>query len=193
MTRSSWLHRSAWALASAGVLALSACSSATDTAKDAAGTMGDATKNAAGAVADTTKNAAGAVADTAKDATGAVVDTTKNAAGTVADTAKNAATATGQAALAPAVNPVLDMLKKGEAEVKAGNLAGAAATMGGFQGIWEKAGPVIQPLAGDKWGAIDGAAKTVISTFGNGAKPDAATATSAITGLMGPLKGLTGQ
>ena len=182
MTRSSWLHRSAWALASAGVLALSACSSATDTAKDAAGTMGDATKNAAGAVADTTKNAAGAVADTAKDATGAVVDTTKNAA-----------TATGQAALAPAVNPVLDMLKKGEAEVKAGNLAGAAATMGGFQGIWEKAGPVIQPLAGDKWGAIDGAAKTVISTFGNGAKPDAAAATSAITGLMGPLKGLTGQ
>jgi hypothetical protein len=189
MTRSSWLHRSAWALASAGVLALSACSSATDTAKDAAGTMGDATKNAAGAVADTTKNAAGAVADTAKDATGAVVDTTKNAA----DTAKNAATATGQAALAPAVNPVLDLLKKGEAEVKAGNLAGAAATMGGFQGIWEKAGPVIQPLAGDKWGAIDGAAKTVISTFGNGAKPDAAAATSAITGLMGPLKGLTGQ
>jgi hypothetical protein len=160
MTRSSWLQRSAWALASAGVLALSACSSATDTAKDAAGT---------------------------------VTDTTKNAAGAVADTAKNAATATGQAAIAPAVNPVLDLLKKGEAEVKAGNLAGAAATMGGFQGIWEKAGPVIQPLAGDKWGAIDGAAKTVISTFGNGAKPDAAAATSAIGGLMGPLSGLVGR
>lgn len=182
MTRSPWLQRSAWALASAGVLALSACNSATNTAKDAAGTVGDATKNAAGTVVDTTKNAAGAVADTAKDA-----------AGTVADTAKNAATATGQAALAPAVNPVLDLLKKGEADVKAGNLAGAAAAMGGFQGLWEKAGPVIQPLAGDKWGAIDTAAKTVISTFGNGAKPDAAAATSAITGLMGPLKGLVGQ
>ena len=75
----------------------------------------------------------------------------------------------------------------------AGNLAGAAAAMGGFQGLWEKAGPVIQPLAGDKWGTIDTAAKTVISTFGNGAKPDAAAATSAITGLMGPLKGLVGQ
>lgn len=171
MTRSPWLQRSAWALASAGVLALSACNSATNTAKDAAGTVGDATKNAAGTVVDTTKNAAGAVADTAKDA----------------------ATATGQAALAPAVNPVLDLLKKGEADVKAGNLAGAAAAMGGFQGLWEKAGPVIQPLAGDKWGAIDTAAKTVISTFGNGAKPDAAAATSAITGLMGPLKGLVGQ
>ncbi len=182
MSRSSWLQRSTWALASAGVLALSACSSATDTAKDAAGTVTDATKNAAGTVVDTTKNAAGAVADTAKDA-----------AGTVADTAKDAATATGQAALAPAVNPVLDLLKKGEAEVKAGNLAGAAATMGGFQGIWEKAGPVIQPLAGDKWGAIDGAAKTLISTFGNGAKPDAAAATSAISGLMGPLSGLVGR
>jgi len=171
MTRSSWLQRSTWALASAGVLALSACSSATDTAKDAAGTVTDATKNAAGTVVDTTKNAAGAVADTAKDA----------------------ATATGQAALAPAVNPVLDLLKKGEAEVKAGNLAGAAATMGGFQGIWEKAGPVIQPLAGDKWGAVDGAAKTLISTFANGAKPDAAAATSAISGLMGPLSGLVGR
>lgn len=193
MTRSSWIQRSAWALAGAGVLALSACSNATDTAKDAAGTMTDATKNAAGTVVDTTKNAAGTVADTAKGAAGTVADTAKDAAGTVADTAKNAATATGQAALAPAVNPVLDLLKKGEAEVKAGNLAGAAATMGGFQGIWEKASPVIQPLAGDKWGAIDGAAKTVISTFGNGAKPDAAAAGSAITGLMGPLSGLVGR
>ena len=149
MTRFSWFKRGAWALTSAGVLALSACTTATDTAKDAAGT--------------------------------------------VAETAKDAATATGQAALTPAVNPVLDLLKKGEADVKAGNLAGAAATMGGFQGIWEKAGPVIQPLAGDKWGAVDGAAKMVISTFGSGAKPDAAAASKAITGLMGPLKGLIGQ
>jgi hypothetical protein len=110
----------------------------------------------------------------------------------VGDAAKNAATATGQAALAPAVNPVLDLLKKGEGEVKAGNLAAAAATMGGFKELWDKAAPVIRPLAGDKWPAIDTAANTVISTFGGGT-PDAAAASSAISGLIGPLSGLVGQ
>ena len=52
---------------------------------------------------------------------------------------------------------------------------------------------VIQPLAGDKWAAIDTAAKTAISTFGAGAKPDAAAAGSAITGLLGPLSALAGE
>jgi hypothetical protein len=118
---------------------------------------------------------------------------TQDAATGVGDAAKDAATAAGQAALAPAVGPVLDLLKKGEGEVKAGNLAAAAATMGGFQGLWDKAGPVIQPLAGDKWGAIDTAAKAVISTFGGGGQPDAAAAGSAITGLMGPLSALAGK
>ena len=65
--------------------------------------------------------------------------------------------------------------------------------MGGFQSMWEKAGPVIQPLAGDKWPAIDTAAKAAISTFAGGAKPDAAAAGSAITGLMGPLSALMGK
>ncbi|MCP9927059.1 hypothetical protein [Cyanobium sp. CH-040] len=110
----------------------------------------------------------------------------------VGDAAKDAATATGQAALAPAVTPVLDLLKKGEGEVKAGNLAAAVATMGGFKGLWDKAAPVIQPLAGDKWPAIEMAANTVISTFGGGT-PDAGAASSAISGLIGPLSGLIGQ
>ena len=118
---------------------------------------------------------------------------TKEAATGVGEAAKEAATATGQAALAPAVGPVLDLLKKGEADLKGGNLAGAVAAMGGFQALWEKAAPVIQPLAGDKWPAVETAAKTVISTFGSGAKPDAAAAGSAITGLMGPLSGLIGK
>jgi len=65
--------------------------------------------------------------------------------------------------------------------------------MGGFQSLWDKAGPVIQPLAGDKWTTIDTAAKIVIGTFGGGAKPDAAAAGSAITGLLGPLSGLIGK
>ncbi len=103
------------------------------------------------------------------------------------------ATATGQAALAPAVNPVLDLLKKGEAEVKAGNLNAAIATLGSFKGLWEKAAPVIQPLAGDKWSAINAAANTVLSTFDKGATPDAAAAGSAISGLIGPLSALIGK
>ena len=123
----------------------------------------------------------------------AVGQATKEGAGAMGEAAKTAATTAGQAALAPAVGPVLDLLKKGEAEVKAGNLAAAVTTMGGFQSMWEKAGPVIQPLAGDKWPAIDTAAKALISTFAGGAKPDAAAAGSAITGLMGPLSALMGK
>jgi hypothetical protein len=65
--------------------------------------------------------------------------------------------------------------------------------MGSFKGLWEKAAPVIKPLAGDKWPAINAAANTVLSTFDKGATPDAATAGSAISGLIGPLSALIGK
>jgi hypothetical protein len=123
----------------------------------------------------------------------ATKEAARQAAGGMGEAAKTAATGAAQQALGPAVTPVLELLQKGEAEIKAGNLAGAVSAMGGFQSLWEKAGPVIQPLAGDKWGAIDTAAKAVISTFGGGAQPDAAAAGSAISGLMGPLSALVGQ
>ena len=123
----------------------------------------------------------------------AVGQATKEGAGAMGEAAKNAATTAGQAALAPAVGPVLDLLKKGEAEVKAGNITAAIASMGGFKALWAKAGPMIQPLAGDKWPAIDTAAKAAISTFAGGAQPDATAAGSAITGLMGPLSALMGK
>ncbi len=110
----------------------------------------------------------------------------------VKDAATNAATGAAQTALGPAVAPVLDLLKQGQSKVAAGDLAGAVTAMGGFQAIWEKAGPMIQPLAGDKWPVIDTAAKTVISTFGQGS-PSAANANAAISGLMGPLSALVGQ
>jgi len=106
------------------------------------------------------------------------------------DAAKDAAVATGKAALAPAVNPVLDLLKKSEGEVKGGNMATAIATMGGFKALWTTAAPVIQPLAGDKWPLINTAANLVLSTFDKGATPDATTAGSAISGLIGPLSAL---
>lgn len=119
--------------------------------------------------------------------------TTKDAATGVGEAAKDAATATGQAALAPAVTPVLDLLKKGESEVKAGNVGAAIATLGGFKAVWDKAAPVIRPLAGDKWPMIETPANLVLSTFGGGATPDAGTAQSAITGLIGPLSSLIGK
>jgi hypothetical protein len=123
----------------------------------------------------------------------ATKEAAKNAAMGAGDAAKTAASGAAQQALGPAAAPVLDLLKQGEADLKAGNLGAAVTAMGGFQALWEKAGPVIQPLAGDKWGAIDTAAKAVINTFAGGAKPDAAAAGSAITGLMGPLSALVGQ
>jgi len=118
---------------------------------------------------------------------------TKDAATDLGDAAKDAATATGQAALAPAVTPVLDLLKKSEQDVQAGNIGAAVTAMGGFKSVWDKAAPVIRPLAGDKWPMIDTAANLVLSTFGGGGSPDAGSAMAAITGLMGPLSSLIGQ
>ena len=118
---------------------------------------------------------------------------TKDAATGVGEAAKDAATATGQAALAPAVTPVLDLLRKGESEVNDGNVGAAVATLGGFKAVWDKAAPVIRPLAGDKWPMIETAANMVLSTFGGGGTPTAAAAGSAISGLIGPLSSLIGK
>lgn len=125
-----------------------------------------------------------------KEAATGMGDAAKDAASATGEAAKNAATATGQAALAPAVTPVLDLLKKSEGEVKAGKLAEAIAAMGGFQALWNTAAPIIQPIAGDKWPLINTAANLVLSTFAKGATPTAANASSAITGLIGPLSAL---
>lgn len=116
----------------------------------------------------------------------------QQASQTMQDTVKEAATATGQAALAPAVNPVLDLLKQGESQINGGNLQAALTTLGGFPALWQKAAPVIQPLAGDKWPAIDSAAQMLIKTVA-GSDPTKAEASSAVSGLMGPLSALVGQ
>jgi hypothetical protein len=114
----------------------------------------------------------------------------KQAGDAATTAATTAATATGQAALGQAVTPVIDLLKKSEGEVKAGNIASAVAAMGGFQALWNTASPVIKPIAGDKWPLINTAANLVLSTFAKGATPTPATASSALTGLIGPLSAL---
>jgi hypothetical protein len=90
------------------------------------------------------------------------------------------------------VTPVLDLLKQGQSKVASGDLAGAAASMGGFQAIWEKAAPVVKPLAGDKWASIESAAQGLSGTFSKGT-PSAADANTAISGLLGPLSALAGK
>lgn len=148
---------------------------------------------AAGAAAALLLTGCSQTRDAARQAAGGAGEAAKQAAGGVGEAAKQAASGAAQQALGPAVTPVLDLLKQGEADLKAGNLGAAVTAMGGFEALWQKAGPVIQPLAGDKWPAVEAAAKTVSSTFANGAKPDAAAAGSAITGLMGPLSALVGK
>jgi hypothetical protein len=118
--------------------------------------------------------------------------TMDDAATGVGDAAQDAATATGQAALTAAVNPVLDQLKKAQAQVEDGNLETAAVTMDGFKSLWERSAPVIRPMAGDKWPGIESAANNVVRTF-DGGTPARGAASSAISGLIGPLNGLIGQ
>ena len=108
------------------------------------------------------------------------------------DAATSAATGAAQTALGPAVTPVLDLLKQSQSKVASGDLAGAATSMGGFQAIWEKAAPVVKPLAGDKWAAIESAAQGLSGTFSKGT-PSAADANAAISGLLGPLSALAGK
>lgn len=117
-------------------------------------------------------------------------DTARDTGDAMGEAARDAGTATGRAGLAPAVNPVLDLLRKAESELTSGRLAAAVATMGGFEALWVRASPVIQPLAGDRWPTIDTAAKVVLSTFDRQANPDAEQARSAITGLIRPLSAL---
>jgi len=128
--------------------------------------------------------------EAARQAGDQVGQAAKDAAATTGEAAKTAATATGQAALGQAVTPVLDLLNKTEGEVKAGNMASAIAAMGGFQALWNTASPVIKPIVGDKWPLINTAANLVLSTFAKGATPTPANASSALTGLIGPLSAL---
>ena len=123
---------------------------------------------------------------------GLVLTGCDQASQSVKEAATNAASGAVQTAIGPAVAPVLDLLKQGQSKVAAGDLAGATASMGGFQAIWDKAAPVIKPLAGDKWPAIETAAQGLTNTFSKGT-PNAADANAAISGLMGPLSALAGK
>jgi hypothetical protein len=114
----------------------------------------------------------------------------KQAGDGMGEAAKQAAGDASRTALSPALAPLLDILRKGDGQIKAGDIQAAVATMGGFEGVYSKVAPLIQPLAGDKWPAIEAAAQQVISTFGGATPPTAESGGAAISGLMTLLKGL---
>lgn len=120
-------------------------------------------------------------------------DTARKAAGDVGDAATTAATGAAQQALGPALAPVIELLRQGSQDLKVGNLSAAVTAMGGFAAVWDKAAPVIRPLAGDRWPALESAANTVSTTLAPGATPDAAAARTAITALMAALQALAGK
>jgi hypothetical protein len=161
--------------------------------------MGAIQRVAAAAVGSTPRREAGSLARTSllglgvacTLAGGLLLSGCQQAKQTMQEKVQEAATTTGQAALAPAVNPVLDQLKQADAQLSGGKLQAALTTLGGFPALWQKAAPVIQPLAGDKWPAIDQAAQLLIKTVGS--NPTGSEASSAVTGLMGPLSALIGQ
>lgn len=129
-------------------------------------------------------------APSTRDAAQQTGQAAKDGAGLIGQAALTAAKATGKVALSRALTPVLELLTKAEAEVKAGNLAAAASTVGGFQALWATAAPMIEPVAADKWPAIDAAATQVLDTFGAGTSLTASKAEGAISGLIASLKAL---
>jgi hypothetical protein len=117
-------------------------------------------------------------------------DGMKQAGQGMGDAAKQAAGEAARTAVSPALAPLLDILNKAQTQLKAGNIQAAVATMGGFQGVFEKVGPLIKPMAGDKWPAIEAAAKQVVTTFEGGTAPTAESGGAAISSLMTLLNGL---
>ncbi|MFM9103149.1 MAG: hypothetical protein ACKOPS_18175 [Cyanobium sp.] len=114
----------------------------------------------------------------------------RDAARTVVQVAKTAADATGNEQLKTVLTPVLNVLNATEKEVKANNIAAATSTISTFKGLWDTAAPVVKLAAGYKFALIDTGVKLVLSTFAKDSTPTAATASSAITGLTGPLSAL---
>jgi hypothetical protein len=120
-----------------------------------------------------------------KDAGGKAVDATK---GAVDASGKALTGAAATAALTPLVKEAKTPLVLANTDVKAGKMDKAKANFAKFEGIWKTVGPKIQPLAGDKYAAID-AGITKLSTAMGGT--DAKAAGGALDGVIKAMDGLT--
>jgi len=119
-------------------------------------------------------------------------NTALDVARTAANVAKTAADVTGNESLKAVLTPVIKVLNTTESQVKADNVAAATNTMKTFQGLWEKAQPVVKLAAGSNYGIIDKGVKLITTVFGGETAPTKDNALSAVTGLIGPLKALLG-
>jgi hypothetical protein len=131
-------------------------------------------------------------AKTATDAGTKAVDAGTKAvdAGTKAVEAggKTLTGAAATAALKPLVTEAKTPLVVANTNVKAGKMDKAKESFAKFETIWKTVGPKIQPLAGDKYAAIDAGITKLSAAMGG---TDKKAAEGALTGVIKAMDGLT--
>jgi hypothetical protein len=138
-------------------------------------------------VKDKVADAGKGATDMAKDAGKGAVDATKGAA----DAGGKALTgAAATAALTPLVKEAKTPLVLANTDVKAGKMDKAKANFAKFEGVWKTVGPKIQPLAGDKYAAIDAGITKLSAAMGG---TDAKAAGGALDGVIKAMDGLTAK
>jgi hypothetical protein len=136
-------------------------------------------------VKDKVADAGKGATDMAKDAGGKAVDATKGAA----DAGGKALTgAAATAALTPLVKEAKTPLVLANGDIKAGKMDKAKANFAKFEGVWKNVGPKIQPLAGDKYAAIDAGITKLSAAMGG---TDTKAAGGALEGVIKAMDGLT--
>lgn len=96
--------------------------------------------------------------------------------------------AAATAALTPLVKEAKTPLVLANTDVKAGKMDKAKANFAKFEGVWKNVGPKIQPLAGDKYAAIDAGITKLSAAMGG---TDAKAAGGALDGVIKAMDGLT--
>jgi hypothetical protein len=138
------------------------------------------------------------VKDKVADAGKGAMDATKDAGGKAVDATKGAADAGGKAltgaaataALTPLVKEAKTPLVLANGDVKAGKMDKAKANFAKFEGVWKTVGPKIQPLAGDKYAAIDAGITKLSAAMGG---TDTKAAGGALEGVIKAMDGLTAK
>jgi hypothetical protein len=138
------------------------------------------------------------VKDKVADAGKGAVDATKDAGGKAVDATKGAVDAGGKAltgaaataALTPLVKEAKTPLVLANGDVKAGKMDKAKANFAKFEGVWKTVGPKIQPLAGDKYAAIDAGITKLSAAMGG---TDTKAAGGALEGVIKAMDGLTAK
>ena len=136
------------------------------------------------------------VKDKVADAGKGAMDAGKDAGGKAMDAGKGAVDAGGKAltgaaataALVPLVKDAKTPLVLANTDIKAGKMDKAKANFAKFEEAWKTVGPKIQPLAGDKYAAIDAGITKLSAAMGG---TDKAKAGDALNVVIKAMDGLT--